>query len=269
MAYVPPWLDVSPRDFVTAAQGGARIGAELAGQSNEANIAAGRNATALQEAQMRIGAENSAQQNAAQQAAAERELRRWELHQQILHQAAQLQGENQRNQNTVDAENKRAAAALAEREQYGNSMLDIRREGNRIAQEKADNAANKPSPLDLSTVTEHTPGVAPHDEYTVQEPGTPPGSNLNPINWFRSNQGTPPSSLSTTNSNDLLALPPGSTISTNKIPGKPSITTSHKVLLPQTDMPQRIMVQDSNGKKFTIPQDQLKSAKDQGYTEVQ
>lgn len=274
MPYVPPWLDVSPRDFVAAAQGGAKIGAELAGQGTEANIAAGRNATALEEAQLRVNAESASQQNAAQQAAADRALREWELKQQILHQTAALQGENQRNQNTVDAENQRAAAALAERQQYGSSMLDVRREANRIAEERARAAATKPASGDFITQSEHTPGVSPHDQYTITEPGTPPGSNWNPLNWFRANNGVPPSSTTTTNANDLLGLPPGATISTNKIPGAPAITTTRRIPLLSTQpnaqpQSQRVAVQDQNGKKFTIPQEQLQDALDMGYSEVQ
>jgi hypothetical protein len=278
MPYVPPWLDVSPRDFIAAAQGGAKIGAELAGQATEAGIASGRNATALQEAQMRENTAMSGQQaesslaqarldQAAKQQQAEQLLRQWEVEQQI-----------KRQQDTVAAENQRAAAALAERQQYGNSMLDIRREANRISQQKADTAENKPSPQDFVTQSSHTPGVSPHEEYTIKEPGTPPGSNFNPLNWFRANKGIPPSSLTTTNSNDLLGLPPGATISTNKIPGAPSITTTRRIPLlstqpnaqPQTpQQSQRVAVQDQNGKKFTIPEEQLQDALDMGYSEVQ
>lgn len=278
MAYVPPWLNVEPAQFVQAAQAGARIGAELAGQATERGIASDRNATALQEAQMRENTAMSGQQaeaalaqarmeQAAKQNQAEQILRQWEVQQQI-----------KRQQDTIDAENQRAANALAERTNYGNSMLDIRREANRIAQEKADTSAAKPSPQDFVTQSEHTPGVAAHDEYTINEPGKPPGSNLNPLNWFRANKGVPPISTTTTNSNDLLGLPPGSTISTNKIPGSPAITTTRRIPISPTAPPaspdqsqptQRVTVQDQNGKKFTVPQEQLQDALDQGYSEVQ
>ncbi len=219
--YVPPWLQISPESFVQAAQGGARIGAELAGQGTEANIAAGRNATALQEAQMRIAAESQSQDEASQRAAAERMLREWEIRQQILHQNAALQGENQRNQNTVDAENQRAAAALAERQQYGGSMLDIRREANRIAQERADAEGSKQSPYSYQTVSEHTKEIPDSKSFDVNEPEI--------HNFFSKN--TPGKNFNTTNISDLVNLPRGSSIVTNTIPGTgtPARTISRRI----------------------------------------
>lgn len=241
MPYVPPWLDVSPRDFVAAAQGGARIGAELAGQGTEANIAAGRNATALEEAQLRANTELSGQQVSSQNAAQEKALREWEMRQQILHQAAQIQAENERNQNTVtganqragglldlrkqeiDAANTRAAAALAERQKYGDSMLDIRREGNRIAQERVDKPGANPA--NLTTVSEHTKEIPDSKTYAVTEPEI--------HNWFSKN--TPGKSLTTTNLSDLVGLPSGSSIVTNSIPGSgtPARTISRRIPIGQ------------------------------------
>jgi hypothetical protein len=265
MAVIPPWISVNPKDFVDAAAGGARIGAELAGQASERGIAGARNATALQEAQMRANTEEAAQAQAAQNAAAQREMEKqiqqFQIQQQIKQQQNAITGENFRNQNTIEAENARAAATLAERKQYGVSMLDIRREQNRIAQERADAAALKPSPQDLVTTSEYTPGVAPHEEYTITDPGKP-------ANFFGFGSRSP-SSLSTTNANDLLGLNPGSTISTNKIPGSPSITTTRRVpSLPPPSQPRRIVVKNAKGEKFTIPSDQLDDAKKQGYSEV-
>lgn len=223
MAVIPPWLNVEPAQFVQAAASGARIGAELAGQQNEANIATGRNATALQEAQMRVNAEQSAQQEEAQRAAQERALREWEMRQQILHQSAQLQGENQRSQNALDAENARAANALAERQQYGNSMLDIRREANRIAQERVDKPSS--SPANFTTVSEHTKEVPDSKKYVVTEPEI--------HNFFSKN--TPGKTLNTTNVADLVNLPSGSSIVTNSIPGTgtPARTISRRIPLGQ------------------------------------
>jgi hypothetical protein len=271
--YVPPWLNVQPSDFVQAAQGGARIGAELAGQGTEANIAAAKNATSLQEAQMRENTAMSGQQadaalaqarleQAAKQQQAEQVLRQWEIQQQIKHQ-----------QDALAAENQRAANALSERQQYGNSMLDIRRAANDIAQQRVDAMAAKPAPTDFQTVTETTKGTSPYEQYTINEPGTP-------SRFFGLKGGTPPTTLTTTNSNDLLGLPSGSTIATNKVAGTPTITTSRKVPIGKdpyaldassnVQQPQqRIKVKDQSGKLFTIPADQLDDAKKQGYTEVQ
>lgn len=271
MPYVPEWLQINPRDFLAAAQGGARIGAELAGQGTEANIASGRNATALQEAQMRENTAMSGQQaeaalaqarleQAAKQQQAEQLLRQWEVQQQIKRQQDIISGQNERAANAITAENERAANALTERQNYGNAMLDVRREANRIAQQRADAATSKPSPSDFITQSEHTPGVSPHEEYTVQTPGIKG-------NWFKAYK--PPTILTTTNAEDLLALPAGSTISTNKIPGSPAITTTRRVPLLSTQQNQRVVIQDQNGKKFSIPQEQLQDALDQGYSEVQ
>jgi chorismate mutase len=241
--YVPPWLQISPESFVQAAQNGARIGAELAGQGTEANIAAGRNATALQEAQIRTGAEQSALDEQSQRAAQERALREWETRQQIIHQSAQIDAENQRNQNTVtgantragnlldlrrqeiDAANERAASALAERQKYGDSVLDIRREANRIAQERVDKPGSNPA--DFTTISEHKKEVPDRKSFSVTEPEI--------HNFFSKN--TPGKSLTTTNLSDLVNLPRGSSIVTNTIPGtgSPATTISRRVpLLPPT-----------------------------------
>lgn len=222
MPYVPPWLNVEPAQFVQAAQAGARIGAELAGQASERGIASARNATALQESQMREGTALSGQQaeqalaNArlqqiAQQQAQERALREWEVRQQI-----------KRQQDTIAAENERAANALAERKGYGQSMLDIRREANRIAQQKADAAEKKPAPGDFQTVTTRTKEVLPSEQYTINEPAIP-------SRFFGLKAGSPATTLSTTNSADLMGLPAGSTISTNKIPGVPATSITRRV----------------------------------------
>ncbi|HSS97372.1 MAG TPA: hypothetical protein VLK33_10090 [Terriglobales bacterium] len=239
MAVIPPWIDVKPSDFVQAAQGGARIGAELAGQGNEANIAAGRNATALQEAQMRANTEAAAQAQAAQSAAAQREMEKqiqqFQIQQQIKQQQNAIQGENQRNQNTVEAENQRAAAALAERQMYGGSMLDIRREANRIAQERAAAAANKPTAQDFTTVSEHTKETPPNKKYTVTEPEI--------HNFFTKN--TPAKTFDTTNLVDLANLPRSASITTNAIPGtgSPARTISRRI--PIGADPYKISMSDS------------------------
>jgi rubrerythrin len=225
MAVIVPWIDVKPSDFVQAAQGGARIGAELAGQRNEAGIAARRNQTALQEAQMRVNSEAAAQAEAAQNAAAQREMEKqiqqWQFQQQLKQQQNAIEGENFRNQNTITAENARAAAALGERQQYGGSMLDIRREANRIAQERADAAAAKPAPSDFTTVSEHTKEIPDIKKYSVNEPEI--------FNLFSKN--TPGKTFDTTNATDLVNLPRGSVITTNTIPntGSPARTISRRV----------------------------------------
>lgn len=240
---IPPWIDVNPKDFVQAASSGARIGAEIAGHRNEAAIAAGRNQTALEEAQMHINAAAAAQQAESQRAESERALREWELRQQILHQATQIDAENQRNQNTIaganqralgslglrqqeiDAANQRAAAALDERQKYGNSTLDIRREANRIAQERADAAKNKPATGDYTTVSEHTKEVPDTKRYSVNEPEI--------FNLFSKN--TPGKSFDTTNAVDLQNLPRGTAITTNTIPntGIPARTISRRIPIGQ------------------------------------
>ena len=246
MPYVPPWLNVQPSDFVQAAQGGARIGAELAGQASERGIAAGRNATALQEAQMRENTALSGQQAEAslagarltdeqQQKEAERRLRQWEIQQQMIHNQAVIDSENSRsqgaitsenlrNQRTIDAANTRAAAALDERQKYGTSMLDIRREANRIAEERAKAAAAKPSSSDYTTVSEHTKEVPDAKNYTI----TDPGKDSHIFGLFK---GIPPSTLQTTNAADLANIPTRDTISTNTIPGTgiPSRTITRRV----------------------------------------
>lgn len=80
--YVPPWLNVQPSDFVGAAQGGAKIGAQLAATGTEANIARQRIASSDAQNSARISAENNLAQarlaQAAQEAEAARALREWE-----------------------------------------------------------------------------------------------------------------------------------------------------------------------------------------------
>ena len=232
MPYVPPWLNVQPGDFVQAASAGGRLGAQLAELASQAAIARDRNTTALQEASMRENTALSGQQaeqalagarlaQAQKQSDAERQLRQWEIQQQMLHNQAVIDAENQRSSNTITAENTRAANALDERAKYGQSMLAIRQEANRIAQERADNAENKPQPGDFMTVTDHTKEVAPSKIYDINKPGV--------YNWFSPN--TPPSSMTTTNVADLQNLPRGSTIVTNTIPGTgtPARTFSRRV----------------------------------------
>lgn len=221
MPYVPPWLDVSPRDFVQAATAGGRLGAELAQMANERSIAADRNATALQEAQMRENTAMSGQQadaalanarltQAQKQADAERALKEWEIQQQMAH-----------GQNVIDAENQRAANALNEKTLYGNAMIGIRQQANEIAQQRADQTASKPSPGDFVTVTQHTKEVPPSKTYDITEPEI--------RNWFSAN--TPAKSITTTNLADLNNLPQGSTIVTNAIPGtgSPARTISRRI----------------------------------------
>lgn len=221
MPYVPPWLDVSPRDFVNAAAAGGRLGAELAQMANERGIADSRNATALQEASMRENTALSGQQSENALASArlaqlqkqqesERALREWEIQQQMTH-----------GQNVIDAENQRAANALNEKTLYGNAMLGIRQTANDIAQQRADQAANKPSPSDFVTVTQHTKEVPPSKQYDISEPAI--------HNWF--SKDIPATSLTTTNLADLNNLPRGSTIVTNTIPGTgtPARTISRRV----------------------------------------
>ena len=230
--YLPPWLDVSPRDFVNAAAAGGRLGAQIAGLGTEANIAAGRNTTALQEAQMRENTALSGQQaegelararleEAARQHQAEQMLRQWEVTQQIKRSQDTVAAQNERAANAITAQNQRAADALSERQSYGNSMLDIRREANRIAQERADAAANKPSSGDFATVTQHTKEVPDTKRFTISEPEI--------HNLFSAN--TPAKTLVTTNVADLANIPKGSVIATNTIPGTgtPAMTISRRV----------------------------------------
>lgn len=221
MPYVPPWLDVSPRDFVNAAAAGGRLGAELAQMANERGIADARNATALQEASMREntalsqqGAESALAgarlSQAQKQADAERALREWEIQQQMMH-----------GQNVIDAENTRAANALNEKQLYGNAMLGIRQTANDIAQQRVDQAANKPNPGDFVTVTQHTKEVPPSKQYDITEPAI--------HNWFSPN--VPAKSITTTNLSDLSNLPQGSTVVTNAIPGtgSPARTIARRI----------------------------------------
>lgn len=212
---IPPWLNVNPSDFVQAAAAGGKLGAEIAKitRANERRtqprvVSSGGPHTdeaALQGARL---------QQAAKQAEAERQLRQWEFQQQLKHQ-----------QDVLDAQNQRASDSLAERAYYGTNMIDVRKEANRIAQQRADDAASKPSPYDFNTVTTHTKEIPPTKNYDVTEPGQ--------WNLFKAN--TPPKSFSTTNLTDIQNLPQGSTIATNTIPGtgEPSRTISRRVPINQ------------------------------------
>lgn len=218
---IPPWLDINPRDFISAATAGGHLGSEIANRRTEAAIAGARNRAGLEEAQLRANVEMSGRageqalegarlQQAGSQQAAERALREWEVQQQIKHQ-----------QDALTAENDRAKNSLAERNQYGNSVLDIRREANRIAQERADNTASKPNPSDFTTVSEHTKETPASKTYHVTEPEI--------FNLFSKN--TPGKTFDTTNAVDLANLPRSSNITTNTIPGTgiPSRTITRRV----------------------------------------
>ena len=212
MPYTPPWLNVQPSDFVQAAQGGARIGTELADQANQAGISARNNATALEEAQMRANTEAAAQQAAGERAQQEAAIRRWELTQQIAHQQNQIAAENERNQNTIAGENTRAASSLAAMAPYHAGMLSARDEQNRIAQEREEREkakADAPPPI-----TAHLPGKPASTSYDITDPGVKRSL------WF----DTAPSSLSTTNVADLSGLPARDKIVTNTTPAIPALT---------------------------------------------
>ena len=226
MPYVPEWLQVNPRDFVQAAAAGGRLGAQLAQMANERSIASERNAAGLQEAQMRENTALAGQQaeaglasarlaQAQKQQEAENALKQWEIQQQMTH-----------GQNVIDAENTRAQNALNEKTLYGQAMLGIRDEANRIAQQRADQAGAKPNPADYVTETEHTKEVPPTKQYDITKPGV--------HNWFSAN--IPPSSMTTTNLADLNGLPQGSTIVTNTVPGtgSPARTFSRRVPIDQS-----------------------------------
>lgn len=221
MPYVPPWLNIEPSQFVQAAAAGGRLGAELAQMANERGISDARNSTSLQEAAMREATAQSGQQaeaalagarltQAQKQQQAENALRQWEIQQQMIH-----------GQNVIDAENTRASNALNEKTLYGNAMLGIRQTANDIAQQRADQAANKPNPGDFVTVTQHIKEVPPSKKYDITEPEI--------HNWFSPN--VPAKSITTTNLSDLSNLPQGSTIVTNAIPGtgSPARTISRRV----------------------------------------
>lgn len=252
--YLPPWLDINSRDFLAAAQGGARIGAELAGQASERGIASARNATDLQEAQMRENTAMSGQQaeaalaqarleQAAKQQQAEQLLRQWEVQQQI-----------KRQQDMIAGQNERAANALAERQNYGNSMLDIRREANRIAQQRADAAENKTPATDFATA--HTGEIKPHDVYTINVPGKPPGTGFLGTGLFAS-KGVPESSITTTNAADLMGVP-GNQITTNTIPGTPAMTWKIPRPTSQPNRPTRAQAADYVSKYGTNAVQKLK-----------
>lgn len=229
MAYVPPWLNIEPSQFVQAAAAGGRLGAQLAQIASERAASSERNATQLSEAQMRnateqqLGSQRLSAEQQQQQAA--NALRQWEIQQQMAHNQSVIDAENQRNQATIGAENTRAANALTEKQNYGNKMIDIREEANRIAQERADAAKDKPNASDYETVTEHTKEVAPSKSYYVTKPEI--------FNLFKAN--TPGSSMTTTNVADLQNLPRGSSIVTNTIPGTgaPARTFSRRVPIGQ------------------------------------
>ena len=225
-AYVPPWLNVQPSDFVQAASAGGRLGAQLAEMASQSAIARDRNATALQEASMRSSDEAAARQAAGERAAQDRALQQWQIQQQMIHNqsvidaenqraANAITGENQRNQNTIAAENQRAAQSLAESNAYHLGMLDKYNLQNQIAQQRADQAADKEKRLETPQVTAHLPGKPGHDVYTINDAGE--HRMILP--------DIQPSSVTTTNVADLAnKIGPRFNITTNTIPPTPSLS---------------------------------------------
>jgi hypothetical protein len=124
MPYVPPWLQVSPKDFTQAAAEGGSLGARLGALATEAGMNRERIASSERE--------NAARLFAAQAEAASRAKEQEKYHE-LARQTAQWELTQR-----LASEEARARDALAERTMYGQGVLSNREEANRIRSEMND-----------------------------------------------------------------------------------------------------------------------------------
>jgi hypothetical protein len=122
--YVPPWLQVSPRDFTQAAAEGGSLGARLGALATEAGMNRERIAS-------------SERENAARLAAAQAEAASRAKEQEKYHELARQTAQWELTQRLA-SEEARARDALAERTMYGQGVLSNREEANRIRSEMND-----------------------------------------------------------------------------------------------------------------------------------
>lgn len=87
MATIAPWINVSPGDFLKAAQSGANIGQQIAEMATRAAIQREQIAASERENALRVSAQQSSSSasraQAAREAEASRALREWELAQRL------------------------------------------------------------------------------------------------------------------------------------------------------------------------------------------
>lgn len=99
MPPLPPWLNVSPADFLAAAQGGAALGQRIGQSTNQTNVerekiaASERENSARVNAQLSMAAQRAALENSQTETA--RAVRDWELKQRLGmdHERLALQGD--------------------------------------------------------------------------------------------------------------------------------------------------------------------------------
>lgn len=87
MAPLPPWLTISPADFLKAAQAGAALGQQIGQAANEASIARERIAASERENAARVSAQSAMSSRRAAQDAAQAQavqaVRDWEMRQRL------------------------------------------------------------------------------------------------------------------------------------------------------------------------------------------
>ena len=264
---IPPWLNVSPPDYLRAIQAGGAAGLGIAEARNRAREAAARTAEAQRQAAQREWEFNERMRQAAAEQASGEALKQAQLAQQEKYQEGMLGYHNRSLDDAMTRAGMQADAKgnlLDLRAQHYNDLMDWR---NRELGLREQVAANKMQPTDYETVTEETPAVE-------GIPGTPaiPAEkrSLLGMDWLMPDKPAVPAYAG--------------------VPGIPKMTHTRRVpinqpqggsLLDEISNPvldeestsqrseKRIHVRDSKGKDWTIPEWQVDLAKQQGFKVVE